>query len=95
MTTQRPPFEILRLDHVVLAVSDLPRAEDFYTRLLGAQVERRLDQPVLVQLRTGDSLLDLVPGHPDAAHPNMAHYCFRIEPFDEAAIAALRRDGVL
>ncbi len=88
MPSQRPPFEILRLDHVVLAVSDLQRAEDFYTRLLGAQVERRLDQPLLVQLRTGESLLDLVPGNPDAAHPNMAHYCFRIDPFDEAAIAA-------
>jgi len=82
------PFQVLRLDHVVLAVSDLPRAEDFYTRLLGAHVERRLEQPKLVQLRTGDSLLDLVPGAPDPAHPNMAHYCFRIDPFDVATINA-------
>jgi catechol 2,3-dioxygenase-like lactoylglutathione lyase family enzyme len=83
-----PPFQVLRLDHVVLAVSDLQRAEAFYSRLLGAHVERRLENPKLVQLRTGDSLLDLVPGAPDPAHPNMAHYCFRIDPFDEAAIHA-------
>ena len=86
MPVRPTPFQVLRLDHVVLAVSDLQRAEAFYTRLLGAHVERRLDKPVLVQLRTGDSLLDLVPGAPDPGHPNMAHCCFRIDPFDEAAI---------
>jgi len=89
------PFQVLRLDHVVLAVSDLQRAEDFYMRLLGVHVERRLENPKLVQLRTGDSLLDLVPGVPDPAHPNMAHCCFRIDPFDEAAITAhLRGLGI-
>ena len=57
------PMRILRLDHVVLRVQDLARAEAFYARLLGAAVERRIDKPiVLVQLRIGESLLDLVPG---------------------------------
>jgi biotin carboxyl carrier protein len=57
------PMRILRLDHVVLRVQDLARAEVFYARLLGAAVERRLDKPiVLVQLRIGEALLDLVPG---------------------------------
>ena len=88
MNSEHPPFEVLRLDHVVLAVSDLQRAENFYTQLLGVQVERRLEKPKLVQLRVGESLLDLVPGSPHPTQPNMAHYCFRIDPFDEAAITA-------
>ena len=82
MNAEHPPFEVLRLDHVVLAVSDMQRAENFYTQLLGVQVERRLEKPKLVQLRVGDSLLDLVPGSPHPTQPNMAHYCFRIDPFD-------------
>jgi glyoxylase I family protein len=86
MNPVHPPFEVLRLDHVVLAVSDLQRAENFYTQLLGVQVERRLEKPKLVQLRVGESLLDLVPGNPHPTQPNMAHYCFRIDPFDPVAI---------
>ena len=88
MNPEHPPFEVLRLDHVVLAVSDMQRAENFYSQLLGVQVERRLEKPKLVQLRVGDSLLDLVPGSPHPTQPNMAHYCFRIDPFDPVAITA-------
>ena len=88
MNPVHPPFEVLRLDHVVLAVSDLQRAENFYTQLLGVQVERRLEKPKLVQLRMGESLLDLVSGNPHPTQPNMAHYCFRIDPFDPVAITA-------
>jgi glyoxylase I family protein len=95
MNPVHTPFEVLRLDHVVLAVSDLQRAENFYTQLLGVQVERRLEKPKLVQLRVGESLLDLVPGNPHPTQPNMAHYCFRIDPFDPVAITAhLSRLGV-
>ena len=95
MNPEHPPFEVLRLDHVVLAVSDLQRAENFYIQLLGVQVERRLEKPKLVQLRVGESLLDLVPGSPHPTQPNMAHYCFRIDPFDPVAITAhLGRLGI-
>ena len=95
MNPEHPPFEVLRLDHVVLVVSDLQRAENFYTQLLGVQVERRLEKPKLVQLRVGESLLDLVSGSPHPTQPNMAHYCFRIDPFDPVAITAhLSRLGI-
>jgi catechol 2,3-dioxygenase-like lactoylglutathione lyase family enzyme len=50
----------------------------------------------LVQLRAGRSLIDLVPvdgklGRAGGAAPgvegrNLDHFCFRVEPFDEAAI---------
>ena len=58
-----------------------------------------------MQLRAGRSLVDLVPvggplGRAGGAAPgpeghNLDHVCFRVEPFDEAAIRAhLARAGV-
>lgn len=87
--TALAPMRILRLDHVVLRVADLARSEEFYCKVLGASVERRITKPiVLVQLRIGDSLLDLVPGREPGESSNMDHFCMRVEPFDVVAIAA-------
>src|SRR5262244_1599316 len=92
---------IAGLDHVVLRVGDLDRAIDFYQRVLNCRVERRLEQPKLVQLRAGGSLIDLVPAPAspgdaaDRAGRNMDHFAVRIDGFDAAALAAhLRRNGV-
>jgi glyoxylase I family protein len=92
---------IAGLDHVVLRVGDLDRAIEFYKTVLNCQVERRLDQPKLVQLRAGASLIDLVPAAAspgeaeDLAGRNMDHFAVRIAGFDAATIAAhLRRHGV-
>ena len=95
MTSVPVPMRVLRLDHVVLRVSDLARAEAFYSAVLGASVERRIDKPiVLVQLRIGDSILDLVPGRKSGEGGDMDHFCMRVEPFDAEAIAAhVRRCG--
>lgn len=89
MTTAKVPVHVLRLDHVVLRVADLARAEAFYCGVLGTSVARRIEKPiVLVQLRIGDSLLDLVPGLKPGEGHNMEHFCLRVEPFDPEAIAA-------
>jgi glyoxylase I family protein len=89
------------LDHVVLRVGDLDRAIKFYETVLNCHVERRLEQPRLVQLRAGASLIDLVPASAspgeaaDATGRNMDHFAVRIEGFDAAAITAhLRRHGI-
>jgi catechol 2,3-dioxygenase-like lactoylglutathione lyase family enzyme len=89
------------LDHVVLRVGSLERAIEFYRNVLGLQVERRLEQPKLVQLRAGASLIDLVPAAAspiaaeDAAGRNMDHFAVRVVGFDAAALSAhLRRHGV-
>jgi glyoxylase I family protein len=91
-------IRIREIDHVVLRVVHLDAMIAFYTQALCCSVERRQDEIGLVQLRAGSSLVDLVSvdgkigreGGP-AAGPtghNVDHICFRVEPFDEAAIRA-------
>jgi len=98
-------IRIRDIDHLVLRVVDLPRMERFYCEVLGCQVEKRQQAIGLVQLRAGRSMLDLVPvdgplGRAGGAAPgrearNLDHFCFRVEPFDDAAIRAhLARAGV-
>ena len=54
-------LRITGLDHVVLRVADLERSIAFYGDVLGCPIERSLEQPKLVQLRAGTSMIDLVP----------------------------------
>ena len=89
-------IHIRELDHLVLRVLDLERMLRFYCEVLGCVVERREDAIGLVQLRAGRSLVDLVPVNgklgraggaaPGAEGRNLDHFCFRVEPFDEADI---------
>lgn len=89
-------IRIRELDHLVLRVVDLERMLRFYCDVLGCTVEQNKEAIGLVQLRAGRSLLDLVPiegklgraggGPPAAQGRNLDHFCFRVEPFDEAAI---------
>lgn len=84
------------IDHLVLRVADLDAMLGFYVGVLGCRIERRQDAIGLVQLRAGRSLVDLVPvegklgraggAAPGAEGRNLDHFCFRVEPFDEAAI---------
>ena len=88
------PNTVLGLDHVVLRVRDLAASIDFYKRVLGARVERQLQTPRIVQLRIGESLLDLVPGRKGRS-ANMDHFAMRVAPFDPAALARrLARFGI-
>jgi glyoxylase I family protein len=92
---------IAGLDHVVLRVGNLDRAIEFYERVLNCRVERRLEQPKLVQLRAGASLIDLVPASAspgeaeDGAGRNMDHFAVRVDGFDATALSEhLRQHGV-
>jgi catechol 2,3-dioxygenase-like lactoylglutathione lyase family enzyme len=89
-------IKIREIDHIVLRVVDLDAMIGFYCQVLGCEIERRQDEIGLVQLRAGRSLVDLVPvdgklGRQGGAAPgkegrNLDHVCFRVEPFDAAAI---------
>lgn len=88
-------IHIAGLDHVVLRVASLERAIEFYGTVLGCRVERELQQPRLVQLRAGTSLVDLVPATGERGAGNMDHFALRLDAFDAAALQAhLRRHGV-
>lgn len=78
----------------------------FYCDVLGCRVEKVQQEYGLVQLRAGQSLIDLVSvdgdlgrkggAAPGAEGRNMDHFCLRVEPFDPLAIIAhLIRHGVV
>lgn len=87
------PFEIRKLDHVVLRIRDLSKSLEFYVSALGCRIEKRQDAIGLVQLRAGQSLIDLVPlggalgklGGAGAEREgrNVDHFALQIVPFDE------------
>lgn len=98
-TNPSSAFAILGLDHVVLRVSDMKRAINFYCDILGCTHERSVDDLGFVQLRAGSSLIDLIdvagplgqtggPAPSNTAH-NMDHLCIRIEPFDITSLRTL------
>jgi glyoxylase I family protein len=99
------PFELQRLDHLVLRVRDAATMVKFYCDVLGCTVERRQEAIGLIQLRAGDALIDLVPvdgklgrmggAAPGAEGRNMDHFCLSVAPFDrEAIVAHLQSHGV-
>ena len=91
------PFEIQRLDHLVLRTRDIDRLVAFYEGL-GCTIVRKLDTMSMCQMRAGDSMIDIVSIAPDSAAPdsaagaergrNLDHFAIRVEPFDESAILA-------
>jgi catechol 2,3-dioxygenase-like lactoylglutathione lyase family enzyme len=99
------PIELCTIDHLVLRVVDTDRMLAFYCDVLGCRIERRLSEIGLIQLRAGDSLIDLVPvsgrlGAMGGAAPgregrNLDHFCVRLASFDEGSIRAhLKEHGV-
>lgn len=104
-TSDTLPFRVKCIDHVVLRVSDLPRALRFYRDVLGCTVARERPSLGMVHLHAGTSVVDLIdihgklgqPGGPAAGEQgrNMAHLCLRVEPFDEAQLREhLQQHGV-
>src|SRR5260370_40825304 len=89
---------IAALDDVVLRVADLERAKEFSRDVRGCPVAKWQPELGLLQLRAGAALIDLVPldgklGREGGAGPgveghNLAHFCLRLERFDEAALRA-------
>lgn len=99
------PFRLRGIDHLVLRVRDLAAMQAFYRDVLGCTVERHQQAIGLLQLRAGDSLIDLVDvdgklGRMGGAAPgeeghNLDHLCLQVDPFDlEAIVGHLRAHGV-
>ena len=90
----------IRLDHVVIAVSDWDRSTDFYRAVVGAEVIDRGAGRVC--FRIGETQLNVHgPGfYPKAnvarlpVRPGNSDICFRWDGPIEEAVAHLRRHGV-
>src|SRR5271154_3123177 len=91
-----PSLRVKGLDHIVLRVADIDRAIDFYGKVLGLHVERRLAEIGLVQLRAGAAMIDLVPRTEDEDEGrNVDHFAVQIEAMDVPALTAhLARYGI-
>jgi glyoxylase I family protein len=91
------PLRVVELDHVVIRCRDQARSLDFYARILGCVEERRIEAIGLIQLRAGQSMIDLVPADPPPTHEgrNVDHFCVGVETTDVASVARwLRAQGV-
>jgi len=91
------PLRVLELDHVVVRCRDQARSLDFYTRVLGLAEERRIEAIDLIQLRAGESMVDLVPADPPPTDSgrNVDHFCLGVEARDmELLVHYLREQRV-
>ena len=91
------PLEIAELDHVVVRCRDQGRSLDFYSRILSCREERRIEAIGLIQLRAGQSMIDLVPADPPPTHEgrNVDHFCLAVDAADmQSVVRWLRAEGV-
>ena len=99
------PVDVLGLDHVVLRVADIEASLEWYRRVLGCTVERRIESFGLYQLRAGANLIDLVPvaskagkpggGAPGKTRRNMEHFALKLAAFDETKLRRyFKRRGI-
>lgn len=96
-TASPPPFSLVGIDHVVLLVTDMQRALDFYREVLGATIGFSYPGLAMEQLWCGVSLIvlvDISAPEADYARPaiaggrNMDHVCLMLSPFDHDAMRA-------
>ncbi len=75
---------IQRIDHIVLLTTKIKEMIFFYCEILGCQIEREQPKIKLIQLRAGDSLIDLVEQNHliNQNQKNMEHFCLNIKDFD-------------
>ncbi len=83
------PFQLERLDHLVLRTQNVERLVSFYCSL-GCTEVRRIDTIQLVQLSAGVSMIDIVFAERTTAdsNPNMDHFALRVSPFDADDVLA-------
>jgi catechol 2,3-dioxygenase len=95
-------FQLRKIGHVVLNVTDLDRAVDFYTRVLGLQVSDRYPDTmvpggmVFLRVNTDHHGVALVGGASTAERSSLNHFAFEVGSLDEVfrARSWLRDHGV-
>src|SRR6516225_6110047 len=84
-----PPFEIKKLGHVVIRVSDLQRSTDFYVKMLGLKVSDVYSEDlmpggmVFLRFNADHHGVALVGGMPESAKGReLHHFAFEVETLD-------------
>jgi catechol 2,3-dioxygenase len=96
------PFQLRKIGHVVLNVSDLEASLRFYTELLGLQVSDRYPESmvpggmVFLRCNTDHHGVALVGGAPRSERTSLNHFAFEVGSLDEVfrARAWLTKHGV-
>lgn len=98
-------ISVVAIDHVVFRVRDVPAMLAFYEEVLGARLERSVEELGLYQIRAGSALIDLVDVNgslgrqggeaPGQGGRNVDHVCLQVLPWDgEAILAHLAVHGI-
>jgi catechol 2,3-dioxygenase-like lactoylglutathione lyase family enzyme len=99
-------FEVAGIDHIVLRTTKLQAMLEFYTGILGCEVERETSPKIgLTQLRAGNALIDIVVVDsqlgklggvaPSQTGNNLDHFCLQLKSIsEEEMIAHLESNGV-
>lgn len=96
-TTTTGPFTVRGLNHAVLYVSDIDRAVEFYTTVLGFSVVSTIPEAGAAFLRAAGSenhhdlgLFGLGPAarHPGRGHVGLYHLAWQVPTIDDLAAAA-------
>jgi catechol 2,3-dioxygenase-like lactoylglutathione lyase family enzyme len=86
---ERPPFQLQKIGHVVLNVSDLEASIRFYTEVLGLKVSDRYGDDlvpggmVFMRCATDHHGLALVGGAPPAARNELNHFAWEVATLEE------------
>jgi glyoxylase I family protein len=89
------PLRLQHLDHFGVHVTDLGRAERFYTEILGMTVQMRLPDQVLLRYGDGACALFFQPGRVPGGREEIenplgkAHHAFRVGAADLGRARAL------
>lgn len=102
MAETPPQFDLRKIGHVVLNVTDLEAAVRFYTEVLGLRVSDRYPDSmmpggmVFLRCNTDHHGVALVGGAPKAERGSLNHFAFEVGTPDEVfrARAWLRKQGV-
>jgi len=95
--------QLKTIDHLVLRSNNWQRLVQFYEHVLGAQLERVLEQEGLYQLRVGNALIDILStggsldngDEPHQPSSPLAHFCLGVTAANEQALFRhLRAKGV-
>ncbi|MEM0514424.1 VOC family protein [Pseudoalteromonas sp. YIC-827] len=97
-------MQLLGLDHVVIRTAKVEQLLAFYQEVLGATLERLLEDEGLYQLRAGSALIDILSTEGsldsgaavDVRSSPIAHICLQVRaPSEQALIRTLKRKGVM